>query len=114
MRYQLLLIVVIFLTACNSKVKQANKRGLEYMKQNQRATAAENVKTDLVLDAIAKAENIQVSMEDVDAELSAIAAQHGATLDEVKNIIKSNGNMGLLLANILRRKAAHVVIDNAK
>ena len=34
MRYQLLLIVVIFLTACNSKVKQANKRGLEYMKQN--------------------------------------------------------------------------------
>ena len=61
-----------------------------------------------------KAENIQVSMEDVDAELSAIAAQHGATLDEVKNIIKSNGNMGLLLANILRRKAAHVVIDNAK
>ena len=34
MRYQLLLIGVIFLTACNSKVKQANKRGLEYMKQN--------------------------------------------------------------------------------
>ena len=29
-----MLIVVIFLTACNSKVKQANKRGLEYMKQN--------------------------------------------------------------------------------
>ena len=84
------------------------------IRENQRATAAENVKTDLVLDAIAKAENIQVSMEDVDAELSAIAAQHGATLDEVKNIIKSNGNMGLLLANILRRKAAHVVIDNAK
>ena len=75
------------------------------IRENQRATAAENVKTDLVLDAIAK---------DVDAELSAIAAQHGATLDEVKNIIKSNGNMGLLLANILRRKAAHVVIDNAK
>lgn len=67
------------------------------IRENQRATAAENVKTDLVLDAIAKAENIQVSMEDVDAELSAIAAQHGATLDEVKNIIKSNGNMGLCL-----------------
>ena len=43
------------------------------IRENQRATAAENVKTDLVLDAIAKAENIQVSMEDVDAELSAIA-----------------------------------------
>ena len=42
------------------------------IRENQRATAAENVKTDLVLDAIAKAENIQVSMEDVDAELSAV------------------------------------------
>ena len=39
------------------------------IRENQRATAAENVKTDLVLDAIAKAENIQVSMEDVDAEI---------------------------------------------
>ena len=34
--------------------------------------------------------------------------------EEVKKIIKGNGTMGLLLANILRRKAAHVVIDSAK
>ena len=87
---------------------------MKQLRERQHDAAVENVKTDLVLDAIAKAENIQVSMEDVDAELSAIAAQHGATLEEVKNIIKSNGNMGLLLANILRRKAAHVIIDSAK
>ena len=53
-------------------------------------------------------------MADVDAEIAAISAQHGASVDEVKKIIKSNGTMGLLLANILRRKAAHVVIDSAK
>ncbi len=34
MKYQLLFIVVVLLTACNTKAKQANKRGLEYMKQN--------------------------------------------------------------------------------
>ena len=70
-------------------------------------------KTDLVLDAIAKAENIQVGMEDVDAELTNIAMQNGAKVEEVKKIISSNGNMGLLLANILRRKSARVVIDGA-
>ena len=86
----------------------------EQIRDNQRPAAEENVKTDIVLDAIAKAENIQVDMADVDAEIAAISAQHGASVDEVKKIIKSNGTMGLLLANILRRKAAHVVIDSAK
>lgn len=84
------------------------------IRENQRPVAEENVKTDLVLDAIAKAENIQVDMADVDAEIAAIASQHGASVDEVKKIIRNNGTMGLLLANILRRKAAHVVIDSAK
>lgn len=87
---------------------------MKQLRERQHDAAGENVKTDLVLDAIAKAENIQVSMEDVDSELSAIASQHGATLEDVKKIIKSNGTMGLLLANILRRKAAHVIIDSAK
>lgn len=90
--------------------------GLDMVKirENQRPVAEENVKTDLVLDAIAKAEDIQVDMADVDAEIAAISAQHGASPEEVKKIIKGNGTMGLLLANILRRKAAHVVIDSAK
>lgn len=87
---------------------------MKQLRERQHDAAVENVKTDLVLDAIAKAENIQVSMEDVDSELSAIASQHGATLEDVKKIIKSNGTMGLLLANILRRKAAHAIIDSAK
>ena len=84
------------------------------IRENQRPVAEENVKTDLVLDAIAKAEDIQVDMADVDAEIAAISAQHGASPEEVKKIIKGNGTMGLMLANILRRKAAHVVIDSAK
>lgn len=84
------------------------------IRENQRPVAEENVKTDLVLDAIAKAEDVQVDMADVDAEIAAISAQHGASPEEVKKIIKGNGTMGLLLANILRRKAAHVVIDSAK
>ena len=86
---------------------------MEKLRENYKATSLENVKTDLVLDAIAKAENIQVGMEDVDAELTNIAMQNGAKVEEVKKIIASNGNMGLLLANILRRKSAHVVIDGA-
>lgn len=84
------------------------------IRENQRPVAEENVKTDLVLDAIAKAENIQMDMADVDAEIATISAQHGASVDEVKNIIRSNGTMGLLMANILRRKAAQVILTTAE
>ncbi len=87
---------------------------MEKLRANQREGAEKNVRTDLVLDAIARAENIQVDMADVDAEIAALASQHKATVNEVKKIIRSNGSMGLLLANILRRKAARVVIDSAQ
>jgi trigger factor len=84
------------------------------IRENQKVTALENVKTDLVLDAIAKAENIQISEEEVNAEMTTIASQHGASVEDVKKIIAGNHNMGLLLANVLRKKAAHIVIDSAK
>ncbi len=84
------------------------------LREAQKARAEESVRTDLVLDAVAKAEDIKVTMEDVDAEIKTIADQHNASVQDVKHIINSNNTMGLLLANILRRKAAHVIIDNAK
>ncbi len=84
------------------------------IRENQKPTAVENVKTDLVLDAIAKAENLQISEEEVNAEMAAIASQHGASVEDVKKIIAGNRNMGLLLANVLRKKAAHIIIDSAK
>lgn len=34
MKYQILVIIIVLLSACNTRVKQANRRGLEYMKQN--------------------------------------------------------------------------------
>lgn len=83
------------------------------IRENQRSAAVINVNTDLVLDAIVKAEQISADMTDIDTEIAAISAQHGASPDEVKKIIRQNGSMGLLLANILRRKAARVILDTA-
>lgn len=41
MKYRLFIILSLFFMACNSSVKQANKRGLEYMKQNRYEEAIE-------------------------------------------------------------------------
>lgn len=84
------------------------------LREAQKPTALENVKTDIVLDAIAKAEDIKVTEEDAMNEMAGIAAQHGASLKDVQKIIQENNTVGLLLANVLRKKAARVIIDNAK
>ena len=86
---------------------------MEQLRENQRATAEANVKTDLVLDAIAKAEGLNVTEADEDAAIADIANQNGAAVADVKKIIKANGTYGLLRSNIRRNKAANLIIDSA-
>ena len=67
-------------------LKFSNKT-LEQLKEEYKETAAENVRTDLVLDAVAKAENIQVTSEDMNMEIFTMAQNFGADPKEVYKII---------------------------
>ena len=83
-------------------------------RDEQKPVALANIKTDLVLDAIALAEGLKISDAEVQNELAQLAAAHGATVKQVEKIVKENGSLALLVANIVRRKAARLVIDSAK
>ncbi len=83
-------------------------------RDQQKPLALERLKSDLVMDAIAEKEGIKVTEEEADAEMQKIADAQGATLKQVRKIIKDNHSMPLLLANILRRKAADLVLGSAK
>ena len=48
------------------------------------------------------------------AEMQQIADAQGATLKQVRKIIKDNNSVSILIGNIARRKAAQVIFDNAK
>lgn len=82
------------------------------LRESYRETAASNVKIDLVLEAIAKAEGIKVEAEDLDNEVANMAAAYGATPAQVKKIIAEQGRLGDLAGTVLRRKTANFVIDN--
>jgi trigger factor len=82
------------------------------LRESYRETAASNVKIDLVLEAIAKAEGIKVEAEDLDKEVANMAAAYGATPAQVKKIIAEQGRLGDLAGTVLRRKTANFVIDN--
>ncbi len=82
------------------------------MREEYRETAEKNVKTDLMLEAVAKAENIQVEANDISAEVAAMAKTYGATPAQVQKIIKEQGRLGDLAATIMRRKTAQFIVDS--
>lgn len=82
------------------------------IRENYRETAEKNVKTDLMLEEVAKAENIKVEADDLNAEVAAMAAAYGATPQQVQKIIKEQGRIGDLAASVLRKKTAQFIIDN--
>ena len=91
---------------------QYAKTDLAAMRENYRETAAANVKTDLMLEAIAKAEELKVEPADMQAEVEGMAQAYGTTAAQVQKIITEQGRIGDLAATILRKKAAQVIVDN--
>ena len=82
------------------------------LREQYRETAEKNVKTDLMLEDVAKAEDIKVEAKDLDEEVAAMAAAYGATPQQVQKIIKEQGRIGDLAASVLRKKTAQFIIDN--
>ncbi|WP_182187989.1 trigger factor [Pectinatus frisingensis] len=82
------------------------------LRETYREAAKEAVKSDLVLEKIAKLENIKVETREVDTEIAMMAARYGSTPKEVKKIITKNGYITSLFDTIGRKKAAQFVMDN--
>ena len=83
------------------------------LREQYKESAAIAVKTDLMLDAVAKAEDIKVENADINAEIALLAATYGTTPEEVSKIIKKNHSIGNLVATVLHKKAANFIIDSA-
>lgn len=85
---------------------------IQKLREQYREAAEKNVRTDLMLEEVAKAENIKVEAADLDAEVAGMAAAYGATPHQVQKIIKEQGRVGDLAATVLRKKTAQFIIDN--
>jgi len=88
------------------------KLDMAKLRENYRETAAINVKTDLMLEAVAKAEEIKVEAADIQGEIELMAKSYGATAQQVQKIIQEQGRIGDLVATIQRKKAAKVIVDS--
>ena len=71
--------------------------------------ALRQVKVDLAIGAIIKAENLEVTDEDVEAEYTRMAAQYGMDAENLKKYMEAD----MVREQALRGKAIAVVVDSA-
>lgn len=89
------------------------KMDMKTLRDNYRESALMNVKTDLLLEAVAKAENLEASPEDMEEEIKSMAEAYESTPEEVGKIIRSQGRIDVLVESIVRKKAANLIVDSA-
>lgn len=84
------------------------------LKEQMRTDANKRVRQNLVLEAIAKAEGIESSEEEVNEELEKMSKQYQRSVDELRAILAANGNLESLKNDLVTRKTVQFLLDNSK
>ena len=92
--------------------QQLTGKTMDDMKAEMREQAEKRVKFNLILAEIVKAENIEVSEEEVDEEIKEIATYYSREFDEVKKLFESQ--LGQIKSDLATRKAVQLIKDNVK
>ena len=89
-------------------LKMTNTAEADFRKQAQ-GPAADQVKMDLAVEAIIKAEGLEASDEDVESEMKSVAEKYGMDLDTVKKYLRPEG----VKEQVIREKVVKLVADSA-
>ena len=93
---------------------QFTNSNLEDFKEQIKPVAEEKVRADLILDAIAKKEEIEASEEDIDKELEKQAKEFMVEdIDKFKEDMKK-GDLEYIKSGIIRDKTIELLVSNAK
>jgi len=93
-------------------LKMANK-DTDALRQDLEARAQLAVKTRLVLNAIAKAEGIKVTDEELNQEIEDLAAQYNLEAEKIRADLEARGQLSVLEEDLLLEKVQDFLADNA-
>ncbi len=82
---------------------------LNAMRQSMRPMAETTVRSNILLSEIVNVENIEVSDEEVDAEIARLAEQYQMEAEKVREAV----DMNALKADLAAKKAVKLIVDNA-
>ncbi|MFT4416515.1 trigger factor [Fredinandcohnia humi] len=81
------------------------------LREQMKEDAGKRVRINLTLEAIANAENIEVSEEEVNEELEKMSAMYGTSIDELKKML---GGVDGIKEDLKIRKAIDFLVENSK
>jgi trigger factor len=84
----------------------------EDIRADYKESAEKRAKANLILEAIAKNEGIEVSDEDVDAKLAEIAERQGQDKDQLKMFLQMQGQLASLKDSLLMEKTIDFLVEN--
>ena len=87
---------------------------MDKVKEEYRPRADVQVKIDLMLEEVVKAEGIETSEEDVDQELEKMASMYGQDKENLKTFFEAQGEMKSLKRSIAFEKAVDLIQAEAK
>ncbi len=82
------------------------------MQEQMKPDALKRIQTSLVLEQIAKEENIQISEEEVEAEFARMAEMYGMEAEQIKTIM--GGEVEGMKKDLAVQKAVDLIIENIK
>lgn len=83
----------------------------DQLRAEYRAEAERRVKTTLLIEAIAQAEGIEATTQDIEAEINALAEQYGQPRERILEMLRPN--IETLIGGIVRTKTLDFLLDHA-
>ena len=106
-----------------SVVRDMISRGVDPRNQNVnwegareelKVQAEEDVRSSLLLERIAEEEKIEVSNEEIEAEIQAIARSSKQPVEQVRSVLTKEGGERSIANRLRNRKALDLLVENAK
>ncbi len=87
---------------------------MESLRAKYQDDAAKAVKNSLVLEAIAKNENVEITDEDVEAEFKRLADAYNKDVTEIKELVEKAGERDNMIQSLKSDRAVDIIIENSK
>jgi trigger factor len=94
---------------------RCGRRGLDEarLREDSREHAVRAIRSDLVLEGIARAEDLQVTADEIGAEVARLAQAYGREPKELAKALDRSGQIVTLAGDIIRGKALDLLVEHA-
>ena len=90
----------------------ANGKSIDELREDYHDIAKKDLLTDMMLEEVARLENIQANEKDVNMEIAVMASMYRTTPKQIVKALRDNGQIQSVFSNVRRKKAMQFLFDN--